>query len=78
LSVEWQLYLEGRHAMSTNILTPNEPLEFPFPRKKHSHRCRICGQGVYCYKTHCQLPQRIDACANCQWWQKRNAQGGAQ
>ncbi len=46
--------------------------EITLPRKKHSHRCKVCGQGVYCYKTQCQQPQRIEACANCQW-QMENA-----
>ncbi len=41
--------------------------EITLPRKKHSHRCTICRQGVYCYKTQCMKPQRIEACANCQW-----------
>ncbi|MEY2411048.1 MAG: hypothetical protein QOF48_3718 [Verrucomicrobiota bacterium] len=35
------------------------------PRKKHSHRCKRCGQGVYCYKTHCTKPQRVTTCTGC-------------
>ena len=34
------------------------------PRKKHSHRCKICGEASYCYKKHCQKPQRI-VCTVC-------------
>lgn len=39
--------------------------EITFPRKKHSHRCRKCGQAVWCYKTQCAKPQRIDECMYC-------------
>lgn len=35
------------------------------PRGKHSHRCKICRSGVYCYKQACGLPQKLDACAEC-------------
>jgi len=35
------------------------------PRKKHSHRCMACGSAVYCYKTRCTKPQRIELCAWC-------------
>lgn len=35
------------------------------PRGKHSHRCKICRSGVYCYQSGCLEPQRIDACAEC-------------
>ena len=38
---------------------------FDLPRKKHSHRCRRCGSAVYCYKTQCQKPQRVDRCQYC-------------
>jgi hypothetical protein len=34
-------------------------------RKKHSHRCKRCGDAVYCYKTACTKPQRIDECSYC-------------
>jgi hypothetical protein len=43
---------------------PQKPL-YPFPRKKHSHRCQRCGSAVYCYKTHCQKPQRVTTCPYC-------------
>lgn len=36
-----------------------------FPRKKHSHRCMCCGDAVYCYKSHCTKPQRIERCQWC-------------
>lgn len=36
-----------------------------FPRKKHSHRCLKCGEGVYCYKQDCTKPQRVDCCQWC-------------
>ncbi len=42
--------------------------EITLPRKKHSR------QGVYCYKTQCQQPQRIEACANSQWQAKHEAE----
>lgn len=35
------------------------------PRKKHSHRCRSCGYAVYCYKTRCTKPQKIERCGWC-------------
>jgi len=38
---------------------------FSFPRKKHSHRCALCRQAVYCYKSHCTKPAKIEACPNC-------------
>ena len=34
-------------------------------RGKHSHRCKICRQGTYCYKQACGLPQKLEACAEC-------------
>ncbi len=37
----------------------------PFPRGKHSHRCQTCGQGTYCYKAECKLPQKIELCRWC-------------
>jgi hypothetical protein len=40
---------------------------FETPRKKHSHRCKVCGNAVYCYKKDCQKPAKIAACANCVW-----------
>lgn len=42
-----------------------EQYKGPFPRKKHSHRCKNCGQGVYCYKKGCTKPQRIEFCVYC-------------
>jgi len=39
--------------------------EITLPRKKHSHRCATCGQGVYCYKTRCTQPQRLETCRWC-------------
>ena len=46
-----------------------------FPRKKHSHRCLSCGHAVYCYKTQCAKPQRIEACPACR--QRRDRAAGA-
>lgn len=42
----------------------------PFPRGRHSHRCRGCVQrgqvnSVACYKSKCTKPQTVDSCAWC-------------
>jgi hypothetical protein len=34
-------------------------------RGKHSHRCLSCGEGVYCYKSACAQPQKLDRCSWC-------------
>lgn len=47
-----------------------QPPAFPFPRKKHSHRCPKCGNAVYCYRTRCQKPQRVQ-CDNCDWQERQ-------
>lgn len=36
-----------------------------YPRAKHSHRCRHCGEAVYCYKAQCIKPQRVERCLYC-------------
>ena len=43
------------------------PYSGTFPRAKHSHRCKSCGEGGYCYKSQCKQPQRIEMCACCRW-----------
>ena len=48
----------------------SQPYAGPFPRGKHSHRCKSCqernGQGsVACYKSHCTRPQLNDTCSWC-------------
>jgi len=48
-----------------------EPYSGPFPRKKHSHRCKGCEQKFYqlnavaCYKSHCTKPQLVETCSWC-------------
>lgn len=48
-----------------------EPYTGPFPRKRHSHRCKGCevtvGQfnAVACYKKHCTKPQLVETCEWC-------------
>ncbi len=50
------------------------PYAGPFPRGRHSHRCKGCelrnGQGaVACYKSKCTKPQLV---AECEWCRGRN------
>lgn len=51
----------------------SQPIDYagPFPRKKHSHRCKTCGQGTYCYKARCTKPQRVEQCF---WCMRTNAE----
>lgn len=47
-----------------------EPYTGPFPRKRHSHRCKGCEQrgqlnAVACYKSRCTRPQLTETCAWC-------------
>jgi hypothetical protein len=47
-----------------------DPYDGPFPRKRHSHKCKSCvarGQynSVACYKSHCTRPQLTDTCSWC-------------
>lgn len=42
--------------------TPKPPAT---PRGKHSHRCMTCGEAVYCYKSQCTKPQRVEVCQWC-------------
>lgn len=47
-----------------------DPYTGPFPRKRHSHRCRGCearGQynAVACYKSQCAKPQLVVSCSWC-------------
>jgi hypothetical protein len=42
----------------------------PFPRKRHSHRCKGCESfhqynAVGCYKAHCSKPQLTETCSWC-------------
>ena len=37
----------------------------PWPRKRHSHKCSSCVNGVYCYKSKCRLPATVPA--PCGW-----------
>jgi hypothetical protein len=47
-------------------LLPDDALRFSVDadgkRKRHSHRCKRCRHGVYCYKGKCALPQRVECC----------------
>ena len=50
--------------------TRSLPYTGPFPRGKHSHRCKGCearGQinAVACYKSHCTRPQLTATCSWC-------------
>ena len=42
-----------------------DPYTGPFPRSRHSHRCKECGDAVACYKSKCTLPQRVELCGWC-------------
>lgn len=47
-----------------------DPYAGPFPRKRHSHRCKTCetrGQinAVACYKSRCTRPQTAETCSWC-------------
>jgi hypothetical protein len=45
--------------------TREQPYAGPFPRKRHSHHCKLCRWTVACYKTLCRKAQRIEACTWC-------------
>ena len=48
-----------------------DPYTGPFPRKRHSHKCKSCeekfGQynAVACYKSQCTRPQAVETCSWC-------------
>jgi hypothetical protein len=48
-----------------------DPYSGPFPRKRHSHRCKGCEAKFYqlnpvaCYKQHCTKPQLLRTCSWC-------------
>jgi hypothetical protein len=47
----------------------SQPYTGPFPRGKHSHKCKGCEQrgqyAVACYKSKCAKPQLVATCEFC-------------
>jgi hypothetical protein len=59
--------LERKKLMAYAVYPPALAYPGPFPRGKHSHRCKACGEGSRCYKAQCRQPQKLDLCEYCTW-----------